>query len=94
MSHGTPYQKVRAALANHSLDNDANEDNLAIMLCTYFEQHRDCPEEEPNEHGWQPWAEERCDRMLDQLAQAVVEALPEHERETEDNDPDWGKDSA
>lgn len=43
-------------------------DNLAIMLCTYFDSHPDCPEdEEINDESWKPWVVDRCNEMLDAI---------------------------
>lgn len=49
-------------------------DNLAIMLCTYFDRHPDCPEDQENdeEMGWKPWVIDRCNETLDAIAAAVV----------------------
>lgn len=47
-------------------------DNLAIMLCTYFDGHPDCPEEqEDDETGWKPWVIDRCNEMLDAIAAEI-----------------------
>jgi hypothetical protein len=52
-------------------------DNLAIMLCTYFDGHPDCPEDQETdeEFGWKPWVIENTNRMLD----AIVACLPNAE---------------
>jgi hypothetical protein len=68
---------MRHAIASVNIESDATGDNLAIALCTYFEDHLDCPdEEEDDECGWKPWVSRMCDRALDRIAQAAAEAHP------------------
>ena len=51
-------------------------DNLAIILCTYFDADPDCPDEESGEDGWKPWVVERANAMLDEIAKAVTKEIP------------------
>jgi hypothetical protein len=70
------YQKVRDALACQRLDDALHRAPLAVILCEHFACLSDCPDDGGvDDNGWHPWASEQCDRMLDQLAKAAVEAL-------------------
>lgn len=47
----------------------SGEDNLAIMLCTYFDSHPDNPDNSVHgENCFSDWALERCDEMLEKIA--------------------------
>ena len=62
------------------VDDDGLSDNLAIVICTYFESHPDKPgsiEENP-ETGWTDWAVERTNKLLDKI---VNELYPEHKND-------------
>jgi hypothetical protein len=54
-------------------------DNLSIVLCTYFSQHCDRPEDdEENEdnHYWGDWVCQKCDEALDRISAAVEKGDP------------------
>ena len=72
-------QKVRNAIGGAFVEDSgprAVDDNLAIALCTYFNDRPDCPDE-PNsdEHGWKPWVAAKCNAALDAITEAAVEAV-------------------
>lgn len=72
-------QKLRNAIGGTFVENSgprAVDDNLAIALCTFFDDHRDCPDE-PNsdEHGWKPWVVEKCNWALDAITDAAMRAI-------------------
>lgn len=50
-------------------------DNVAIALCTYFDDHPLKPEEEEGEHGWTPWVVEQVNATLDAMADAARNAM-------------------
>lgn len=58
------------------VENDINADNLAVVLCTYFEGHMDRPKPDPQtENGWGAWAEREANRVLDELAVFIEQRL-------------------
>lgn len=48
-------------------------DNLVIALASYFERCVDCPDDELDEHGWQPWAIEQTDITINRIVDAVID---------------------
>lgn len=69
-------QKVRNAIGGTFVEDGGPEtvdDNLAIVLCTYFNDHPECPDEkECDEYGWKPWVVQRCNAALDAITDAVM----------------------
>lgn len=59
-------KKLRSAIANISIPR-MEGDNLAVMLCSWF----DNPDQEENENGWTPDAEAGCEETLDAIVEAV-----------------------
>lgn len=59
---------------------NSGEDNLAIALCTYFEDRGDCPEQESDESGWNPWAREQTDALLYRIDHRISLAIEESTR--------------
>ncbi|MDX9862552.1 MAG: hypothetical protein RBS99_16720 [Rhodospirillales bacterium] len=53
---------------------DPHGDNLSILLCSYFEDHPDCPEDGPLDDFdcWPQWACDRCDDLLRRIAEAAA----------------------
>jgi hypothetical protein len=61
-------------IAGFNVEDGTLGDNLAIVLVSYFEGHRDKPEDDPvGEHGWGEWASEKCDEALALLAKQIEE---------------------
>jgi hypothetical protein len=65
--------KIGCVQLEDSNGYDLKYDNLAIMLCTYFNDHPDCPEDQciDDEYGWKPWVIEQTNRMLDAICKTV-----------------------
>jgi hypothetical protein len=64
--------RKRNNLAGIQLEMDWNGDNLIIALCSYFEGHMNCPDEEPDdENGWKPWAVQKAYEALDMIVDEV-----------------------
>ena len=53
------------------------DDNLAIALCTYFDDHPKKPvgEEISDDTGWSPWVVERVNDVLDRVAAEATRLL-------------------
>jgi hypothetical protein len=63
--------EIREIIAGHRMEPAGVSDNLAIALCTYFEGHPDCPDDEETELGWKPWAEENANRVIAEIVEAI-----------------------
>lgn len=75
--HLPSKERFRNQIGCFMVENDMNADNLAVVLCTYFEGHLDRPKPDPHtENGWGAWAEQQANRVLDDLAAFVAERLP------------------
>jgi hypothetical protein len=54
-------------------------DNLAIVLCSDFERHGDCPENDTDEDlGWSVWAMEQEKMFRTRIASAAITAYLSH----------------
>jgi hypothetical protein len=63
-------------IAAFNVEDGTLGDNLAIVLVSYFEGHRDMPDDNPaGEHGWSEWASEKCDEALALLAKQIEEVI-------------------
>lgn len=72
----TIRQDLRRVLGCHPADNSPHADNLAIVLCTYFEDHQDRPAADPEtENGWGEWVERQADRVLDELCDQIIKTF-------------------
>jgi len=64
--------RKRNNLAGIPLEQDWNGDNLICALCSYFEGHMNCPDEEVDEEtGWKPWAVQKAYEALDFIVDEV-----------------------
>jgi hypothetical protein len=72
-------QDLRNNLGAFRLEDDPWTDNLAIALCSYFEDHNGRPDPDPpTENGWGQWAEGKADAVLDGLTDAVLKLVAKH----------------
>lgn len=76
-------QIIRRRLGGHSVEDDGHADNLAIVLCTYFSDHLQRPEEdreteEADNGHWGEWVTERHNLALDRIALEIAKDLVEH----------------
>jgi ribosomal protein L37AE/L43A len=65
---------VREHLAHVNLFSDSDSDSLAIIIAAYYESLPDCPENSPVDHercGFKVWALDKCDEMLDRMAECL-----------------------
>lgn len=82
MADELPESVKRLGIGGMPVLENANscEDNLAIALCTYFEGRGDCPEQEPDESGWNPWARGQTDALLYRIDHRISLAIEEATR--------------
>ena len=67
--------RKRNNLAGIQLEQGFTGDNLVIALCSYFEDHLDCPDEEPDdENGWKPWALQKAYAALDLIVDEIEDS--------------------
>jgi hypothetical protein len=76
-------QRVRNAISGTLVEHGpvhAVFDNLAIALCTYFDEHPNRPDEETDEElHWTPWVLSKTNAALDAITDAVMKLLPQPE---------------
>lgn len=71
-------QQMRNFIAGYPAEPNSrsSSDNIAIVLCTYFSDHPDRPDPDPNgEHGWGAWVERMAYAALDGLARDLESLL-------------------
>ncbi len=83
--------ELKSKIANILIHEDAIGENLAIALCTYFEDDTERPLDDPmNERGWSEWIEARCEEVLDKIVDASLPAwIPVSERLPKANAGRW-----
>lgn len=76
--HIRPIKPLRLALGGCPVEDEAGADNLAIALCTYFNEHPDRPKDDDfdGEDGWSKWVSDKTNQALDSLVLAVCSAQP------------------
>lgn len=66
-------QTLRNFIGSFMVQGGTQYDTLAIVLCSYFEQHMARPHPDPHtENGWGAWAEERANETLAALTAEVL----------------------
>ena len=58
------------------VEDDPTSDNLAVVLCTYFEQHMARPDDDEvdGDLGWSPWTRDEADEALRRIGKAIYES--------------------
>jgi len=70
-------QRLRNELGSFLVEDDGTPDTLAIVLCTYFSDHRERPKDDPDtENGWGQWVEYKTNDALEELANLVQRLHP------------------
>lgn len=61
--------KNRIGYITISIEGSATLDNLANLLCGYFQDHPSRPDDDTEtEHGWGKWVEDMADQVLHRIA--------------------------
>lgn len=69
-------EPLRDLLARTLVEEGRSSDNLVIALCSYFSDHMERPDPDPDtEHGWGEWVEAKANAALKLLAEAVSAPL-------------------
>jgi hypothetical protein len=71
---GLDRQKLINTISGLPVTGERGDDNLVIALATYYSDRHDCPDLEPDEHGWNPWAIERTEELIGRIADAAIAA--------------------
>ena len=59
------------------VEDEPLADNLAIVLCTYFTDHQNPPDDDPEtERGWGEWVERKCDEALNLIEKRLTPNSP------------------
>ena len=72
----------RNRVADITLEDGWNRDNLTVILATYFSDHMERPENDKNDPdlGWGPWVMQKTNEALDRIVAHIKnEKLPLHE---------------
>jgi hypothetical protein len=67
-------EKLISTISGLPVTGELGDDNLVIALATYYSDRHDCPDLEPDEHGWNPWAIERTEELIGRIAAAAIAA--------------------
>jgi len=66
-------EQISSKLGNAFVEKDSMSDNLAIVLCTYFERHPCRPDDDKEtENGWGKWVEQKTDTALDLIIEQLA----------------------
>lgn len=75
-------EDIRSQIAHVQVDDSAMGDNLAIALCTYFSDHPDRPDNDPDtEHGWGEWVTKREQETIKRIVEAAMRSRAEGVRD-------------
>ena len=68
-------QKIMDEIARFPVGNSPWADNIAIVLCTYFSDHPDRPENDVDDEDdclWGEWVQDQYERVLNDLAKHLA----------------------
>lgn len=81
--------KLRNLIAGCHVEKDGMPDNLAIALCSYFEDHLGRPDDDDpasDETGWGAWVSQKYEEAMDLITDEVLRAI---EAETAEANARW-----
>lgn len=64
-------------LSSLDIERDTASDNLSIVLATYFSEHMDRPEDDPDddEFGWGEWVIDQTENTIEYMAEQILERI-------------------
>lgn len=71
--------KIRNAIAGIPMGagREWHDDNLAIAICSYFEDHSERPgDDRDDDECWSPWVRERYEETMDRIVEALLKVHP------------------
>ena len=64
----------RIGSVDMAVDGETFADNLAIAICTYYDDHPKRPEDdEDDDECWSPWVREQHDKIMDRIVDAATD---------------------
>lgn len=75
-------QRLRNIIGGCDVEDGLWMDNLAIVLCTYFSDHMDRPDPDPesDDSGWGEWVTEKTNQALTRITEAVLKEIERNEQ--------------
>lgn len=69
--------KIKRAIESCTVEDDYMADNIAIVLCTYFENHMNRPENDPkdDDKGWSKWVISKYEKAMKLIVKDITEVV-------------------